>query len=82
MIETGTTNDNEIVVKQGLKKDDLVYLTPPANKEALRVATIPGLKPTLTPGVNSDTAKSIEMPAGKNAGAIQAGKPLAPSAKR
>ncbi len=75
MIETGTTNDNEIVVKQGLKKDEIVYLTPPANKEGLHVATIPGLKPTLTPGVNSDTARGIELPAGKNAAPVQAGKP-------
>src|SRR3954466_10611278 len=40
MIETGTTNDNEIVVKQGLKKDEKVFLTPPANKESFRVAAI------------------------------------------
>ncbi len=64
MVETGTANDNEIVVKQGLAKDDHVYLAPPANKDGLRVATIPGLKPMVVPGT-SDSARAIELPAAR-----------------
>jgi multidrug efflux pump subunit AcrA (membrane-fusion protein) len=63
MIETGTTNDNEIVVKQGLKKDDHVLLTPPSDKASIKMASIPGLKPITAPIAGGDTAKSVKMPA-------------------
>ncbi|HEX3867950.1 MAG TPA: efflux RND transporter periplasmic adaptor subunit, partial [Gemmatimonadaceae bacterium] len=43
-IETGLMNDNEIVVKQGLAKDDRVLLTPPTDKTGIRTVSIPGLK--------------------------------------
>ena len=49
MIETGATNDNEIVVKKGLAKDDRVFLTPPADKATIKTEIIPGLKPTAPP---------------------------------
>ena len=73
-IETGMTNDNEIIVKQGLSKDDQVLLAPPADKTGIATNTIPGLKPTTAPGVGSDTAKGVSLPAAKT--------PLAPDAKK
>jgi RND family efflux transporter MFP subunit len=66
MIETGAMNDNEIVVKQGLKKDERVLLTPPAEKAGIRVVSIPGLKPMTAPTAGGDTAKSIKLPAAPN----------------
>ena len=65
MIETGTSNDNEIVVKQGLKKDEIVYLAPPANKDAVKVAAIPGLKPVVAPTPTADSGRSIPVNIGK-----------------
>jgi hypothetical protein len=67
MIDAGTMNDNEIIVRKGLEKDDVVYLSPPADTAGMRTEKIEGLKPkavapdkpaTPTP----DTAKSITVP--------------------
>jgi hypothetical protein len=45
MIETGASNDNEIIVKRGLTKNDRVLLAPPADKATIKTVDIPGLKP-------------------------------------
>src|SRR5215216_1354839 len=66
MIDPGITNDNEIVVRQGLSKDDEVLLTPPADKIGIKTITIPGLKPVVAPTSGADTAKSVTLPAGKS----------------
>ena len=63
MVETGITNDNEIVIKKGLDKDERVLLTPPGDKTGIRTVTIPGLKPVVAPTTGADTAKSITLPA-------------------
>jgi hypothetical protein len=76
-IETGMTNDNEIVVKQGLTKDDHVLLAPPADKSGISTSTIPGLKPTTAPAVGSDTAKGVSLPAAKTPTASESKKPEA-----
>jgi RND family efflux transporter MFP subunit len=65
MIETGTMNDNEIIVRKGLAKDDLVLLTPPADLAGIRTERIPGLKPVTNPAASGDTAKGITIPAKK-----------------
>ena len=62
MIETGEMNDNEIVVRRGLAKDERVYLTPPTDKASIKTEIIPGLKP-ITPETSGDTAKGITLPA-------------------
>ena len=62
MIEAGSTNDNEIVVRRGLSKDDHVLLTPPADKATIKTEIIPGLQPML-PTTSGDTAKGITLPA-------------------
>jgi hypothetical protein len=67
MVETGITNDNEIVIKKGLEKDERVLLAPPADKTGIRTATIPGLKPIVAPTTGADTAKSVTLPAKKPA---------------
>jgi len=61
MIETGAMNDNEIIVRRGLTKDDQVYLTAPADKENIKTEVIPGLKPAV-PGTTGDTAKAVTLP--------------------
>jgi hypothetical protein len=63
MIETGATNDNEIVVKKGLAEDDRVFLTPPADKATVKTEIVPGLQPTVPQSVGGDTAKSVTLPA-------------------
>jgi RND family efflux transporter MFP subunit len=69
MIETGAMNDNEIIVRRGLTKDDRVFLTPPPEKASIRTEIIPGLK-SITPGTSGDTAKGVTLPV----------KPTAPAA--
>jgi multidrug efflux pump subunit AcrA (membrane-fusion protein) len=65
MIEPGAMNDNEIVVRRGLTKDDHVLLAPPTDKSGITTATIPGLKPAVPPSMSGDTAKSVSLPTGK-----------------
>jgi hypothetical protein len=63
MIETGLMNDNEIVVKRGLTKEDRVLLAPPTDKAEIKTEVIPGLKPTLPSSTGGDTAKAVALPA-------------------
>jgi RND family efflux transporter MFP subunit len=68
MIEAGSMNDNEIIVRRGLTKDDVVYLTPPTDTTGIKTEKIEGLKPTLSapdqPATKGpDSAKSITVPA-------------------
>jgi RND family efflux transporter MFP subunit len=65
MIETGAMNDNEIVVRRGVDKDDRVLLSVPSDKTGINTVTIPGLKPITAPTVGSDTAKGVTLPATK-----------------
>lgn len=68
MIDAGTMNDNEIIVRKGLSKDDMVYLSPPADTSGIKTRKIDGLKPKAAtpekPATPSpDSATSITMPA-------------------
>ena len=81
MIETGATNDNEIVVKKGLTQDDRVFLTPPADKASIKTEIIPGLQPTAPPGTGGDTAKSVTLPAKPDSAKPSAPKTAASAAK-
>ena len=69
MIETGAMNDNEIVVRQGLAKDDVVLLTPPADKTGIKTEMIPGLQADRRAGAGGDTAKSVTLPTPETHGA-------------
>jgi multidrug efflux pump subunit AcrA (membrane-fusion protein) len=62
MIETGTSNDNEIIVSKGLTKDDRVLLAPPADKAELKTEIIPGLKPITDSTRALDAAKGVTLP--------------------
>jgi len=44
-IETGTMNENEIVVLRGLTKDDRVLLAPPADQATLETVALPKAAP-------------------------------------
>lgn len=72
MIDAGTMNDNEIIVRKGLGTDDVVYLTPPADTSGIRTEKIDGLKPVVTPApgkpasASPDSAKSVTLPAKKS----------------
>jgi RND family efflux transporter MFP subunit len=63
MVETGAMNDNEIIVRKGVSKDDRVLLAPPADKTGIRTEIIPGLKPVSPQSTTGDTAKSVTLPA-------------------
>ena len=65
MIESGTTNDNEMVVKRGLTKEDHVLLAVPTDKTGIKTEIIPGLKPIVAPTPTADTAKSVTLPGAK-----------------
>jgi RND family efflux transporter MFP subunit len=67
MVETGAMNDNEIIVRQGLTKEDRVLLTPPTDKADIKTITIPGLKPVVPAGPQGDTAKAVTLPVGAGA---------------
>src|SRR4051812_23924764 len=62
-IETGAMNDNEIVVRRGLRQGDRVLLVPPADKASLKVELIPGFKPAPPIQPGDDTAKRVTLPA-------------------
>jgi RND family efflux transporter MFP subunit len=67
MVETGITNDNEIVIKRGLEKDERVLLTPPADKAGIKTVAIAGLKPVVAPTSGADTANAVTLPVKKSA---------------
>jgi hypothetical protein len=75
MVETGAMNDNEIVVRKGLAKDDRVFLSIPPDKAKIETVVIPGLKPIDTTPA-ADSAKGITLPVkpGKGVPAVQQGK--------
>jgi RND family efflux transporter MFP subunit len=74
MIETGVMNDNEIVIRRGLTKDDRVLLSVPPDKAGIETVTIPGLK-SASQATSGDTAAGVSLPAKKSAGvpAVPAG---------
>lgn len=72
MVETGVANDNEIIVKRGLTKDDHVLLTVPTDKTDIKTQVIEGLKPVVAPNPSADTARGVTLPAGKPTGAVKA----------
>jgi RND family efflux transporter MFP subunit len=41
-VETGTMNDDEVVIVNGLTADDAVLLSPPAKRDQLRTVRLPG----------------------------------------
>jgi hypothetical protein len=47
MVETGATNDNEIIITRGLTTADKVMLSAPSDKTDIKTETIPGLKPAV-----------------------------------
>jgi multidrug efflux pump subunit AcrA (membrane-fusion protein) len=83
MIATGAMNDNEIIVRKGLEKDDRVLLTPPAEKTGIETQIIPGLKPVVPGAASGDTAKSVTLPAKPAAAGVPAvpGNTSAPAVK-
>jgi RND family efflux transporter MFP subunit len=60
MIETGAMNDNEIIVRKGLARDDKVLLMPPQDKAGLKTRIIEGLKPVMS--IQGDSAKGVTLP--------------------
>ena len=63
MIETGTTNENEIIVRRGLTKDDRVLLSPPTDKVGIRTDSIAGIRPIVPSAATGDTARNVKVPA-------------------
>jgi len=61
-IETGAMNDNEIIVRRGLTRDDHVLLSPPADKSGISESLIPGLKPQAPAAATGDAPASVSLP--------------------
>ncbi len=61
-VETGAMNDNEIIVRRGLAKDDHVLLSPPTDKSGISESLIPGLKPQVPPAASGDAPASVSLP--------------------
>ena len=61
MIEAGTPNDNEIIVKQGLTTNDRVLLSPPSEKGSVKTEIIPGLKPLTDTVHPPDAAPGVTL---------------------
>ncbi|MEP6491107.1 MAG: efflux RND transporter periplasmic adaptor subunit [bacterium] len=81
MIEPGAMNDNEIVVRKGLAKDERVLLAPPADRTGIKTEIIPGLKPVTAPTPTADTAKSVTLPGAKGSSTVpKSSAPAAPAA--
>ena len=62
MIEPGTANDNELIVRRGLSKDDRVMLVAPTDKTGIKTEIIPGLKPTTDTVKRTDAEKGVTLP--------------------
>jgi RND family efflux transporter MFP subunit len=62
MVETGTMNDNEIVVRRGLSAGERVLLTPPTDKAGIKTEIIAGLKPQAPPAAAADAPKGVSVP--------------------
>jgi RND family efflux transporter MFP subunit len=58
MIEAGAMNDNEIIVRKGLEKRDLVLLARPTDQGGIDTEKLPGLKPVMS----SDSVKAVPGP--------------------
>jgi hypothetical protein len=82
MIETGTMNDNEIIVRRGLARADLVLLTPPADQKGIATERIAGLKPVTNPAASGDAAKGVAIPAKKPGPATSTPAPASASAAK
>jgi len=65
MIEAGVTNDNEMVVKRGLTKEDRVLLSVPSDKTGIKTETIAGLQPIVPTSPGTDAAKGVTLPRAK-----------------
>jgi RND family efflux transporter MFP subunit len=61
-IETGAMNDNEIIVRRGLTKDDHVLLSPPTDKSGISASLLPGLKPVAPATASGDSPASVTLP--------------------
>jgi RND family efflux transporter MFP subunit len=61
MLELGMTNDNEVIVKQGLAEGDRVLLIPPANKAEIKTQVIAGLKPSTDTSTRSGDTKAVPL---------------------
>ena len=58
MIEAGSMNDNDIIVRKGLSKGDVVLLSRPAEPSGIDTEKIPGLKPL----AGADSVKALPPP--------------------
>ena len=57
-VETGAMNDDQVVIVRGLVVDDKVLLSPPANRDKLRMVRIPGSTAGIVRPAPGDTAKT------------------------
>ncbi len=72
-VETGTMNDDEVVILRGLNENDRVLLSPPADREKMEIKRLPGS--TAAPAADGDTA----APALPLSDSSKAGKAARPS---
>jgi RND family efflux transporter MFP subunit len=61
-VETGTMNDDEVVVLRGLSENDQVLLTPPQDHDKMHVDRLPGSGVVPAPVVGGDTAIKPSVP--------------------
>jgi hypothetical protein len=80
-VETGLSNENEIVIAKGLERDDRVMLTAPTDKDKLELKTLPGAKPGTggvpQPGPADTPSTAKPVPVQPPAGAVAPPRPAA-----
>jgi RND family efflux transporter MFP subunit len=59
-VVTGTMNDDEVIITRGLDEDDRVYLSPPPDRDGLKLARLPG-SPVDSATVGGDTALRVPL---------------------
>lgn len=81
-VELGALNDNEVVIQRGLDVNDRVLLSPPADKDKLKLERLPGSRnvPTATPG--ADAKPSPQAIPVKPAPSTPSAKTAAPALKK
>jgi RND family efflux transporter MFP subunit len=61
-VATGAMNYDEVVILKGLEEGETVLLTPPTDRESLRVQRLPGTATPPPTGPSGDTAQKSSVP--------------------
>jgi len=77
-VETGTMNEDEVVILRGLNENDRVLLSPPADRDRMEIRRLPGS--TAAPPASGDTSAPV-VPLTDSTKVAKAGQAAQPSVR-